>query len=284
MIIYNAKELAAANKQYIKKEIEHYKSKGYNTPQLVVIQLNNDSSSDLYINNKTKICDDVGINCLHLKLDNSITTESVLMLINHYNSDKNTHGILVQLPIYDHLDKEKIMQQISPLKDVDGFNYSNIGKFYSGINDLAPLTALGVIDILKHNKVNIEGKHAVVLGRSMISGKPIVDLLLQNNATVTICHSKTQNLKDICKQADILVTCMGVPKLIDNTYIKDNAVVINVGFANIDGKTYGDIDLEDIKLNSKASIVTSTFNTTGLMTTVNLIKSVMKCYKKLNGI
>lgn len=282
--IYNAKDLATKIKNDIKKEIEDYIKKGYRKPQLIVIQANNDSSSDLYINNKMKICDEVGIHCTHIKLEESITTESILNLINYYNSNKCIHGILVQLPLYEHLDKEKIMQSISPEKDVDGFNYLNIGKSYSGITNLIPLTALGVVDILKDNKVNIQGKHAIVLGRSIISGKPIADLLLQHDATVTICHSKTQNLKEICKQADILVTCVGVSKLIDSTYIKDDAIIVNVGFSNVDGKTYGDIDLEDIELNSNASIVTSIFNTTGLMTTVNLAKSLMYCYKKLNGI
>lgn len=282
--IYNAKQLANTTKEKIIKEIQYYITRGYRKPQLIVIQANNDTSSDLYINNKKRICDEVGVHCTHIKLEESITTESILNLIKYYNSNKCIHGILVQLPLYKHLNKEKIMQSISPEKDVDGFNYINIGKSYSGLTQLSPLTALGVIDILKDNQVNIQGKHAVVLGRSMISGKPIADLLLQEDATVTICHSKTQNLKEICKQADILVTCMGVPKLINSTYIKDDAIVINVGFSNVDGKTYGDIDLEDIKVNSKVSIVTIVFNTTGLMTTINLAKSLMYCYKNLNGI
>lgn len=269
--VYDAKQLSSEILSQTKDTILNNKYK----INLVIIQANNDNASNLYINNKIKQCEHVGIKATHIKLDENITTQEMIKIINDLNAGSNITGILVQLPLYAHLNENKIVDSIKPSKDVDSLTAANLGKFYAtGDNKYLPLTPLGIVEILKHNKINISGKKATVIGRSVISGKSMALALLNEDATVTICHSKTKNLKEICKNSDILITCIG-KQMIDSSYVKDGAVVCNVGYDYVDGKTVGDIYLDDIINNSKASFVTKIFNTSGLMTTTMLVKRLL---------
>lgn len=278
MIIYNAKDLAKRVEDMVAKEVELLPR----NPTLVILQANNDPSSELYVYNKIKACNRVGIKVRLHRYDETVTFTEMIDTIERSNNDTLVDGILVQMPLYPHLEdfSENIVQAIAPSKDVDCFTHYNIGKMMLGEGHIKPLTAKGVLGIIKDIGVSIEGKHVVVLGRSMLSGRSIAELLLQENATVTICHSRSKSLKIHTLNADIIVSCMGKGDMIDSSYIKSGAVLINVGMSKCaDGKIHGDFDFDEIIKSNKPSFITKTFNTTGLMTVTNLLESILQMTK-----
>ena len=214
---------------------------------LAVIQVGNDPASTVYVGNKKKACAYIGIGSKSFELPEETTEEELLKLIDDLNNDDEVNGILVQLPVPKHINEDKIIKAISPLKDVDGFHPESVGNLCIGQQGFVSCTPAGIIQLLKRSNIEIEGKECVVIGRSNIVGKPMALLLIRENGTVTVCHSRTKNIKDICKRADILVVAIGKPKMITSEYVKDGAVVIDVGIHRMDnGKLCGDVDYDDV--------------------------------------
>lgn len=215
---------------------------------LAVIQVGNDPASSVYVGNKKKACEYIGIKSLAYELPEETTEQELLDIINKLNSDDSVHGILVQLPVPEHINEEKIINAISPAKDVDGFHPASVGALSIGQKGFVSCTPAGVIQLLKRSNIEIAGKDCVVIGRSNIVGKPMAMLLLRENGTVTVCHSKTKDLKEICRRADILVVAIGRPKMIDASYVKDGAVVIDVGIhRDENNKLCGDVDYASVE-------------------------------------
>lgn len=220
---------------------------------LAVIQVGNDPASSVYVRNKKKACEYIGIESLSYELPEETTEEELVALIEKLNADTKVNGILVQLPLPEHINEEKIIQTISPDKDVDGFHMQNVGALCTGGKGYVSCTPLGIITLLKRSGIEIAGKRCVVMGRSNIVGKPMAMLLLRENGTVTICHSKTQDMKEITRQADILVVAIGKPKFVDETYVKEGAVVIDVGIhRNAENKLCGDVDFDKVAPHTSA--------------------------------
>ena len=213
---------------------------------LAVVQVGEDPASKVYVNNKKKACDYIGIGSKSSELPADTKQEELLSLIDELNEDEKVTGILVQLPLPKQIEEDTVIRRISPKKDVDGFHPMNVGALSIGEKGFVSCTPAGIIELLKRSGVEIAGKECVVIGRSNIVGKPMAMLMLRENATVTVCHSRTKNLKEVCKRADILIVAIGKPKLIDSSYIKEGAVVIDVGIHRMeDGKLCGDVDYED---------------------------------------
>ena len=220
---------------------------------LAVIQVGNDPASSVYVRNKKKACEYIGIESLSYELPEETTEEELVALIEKLNADAEVNGILVQLPLPEQINEEKIIQTISPDKDVDGFHMQNVGALCTGGKGYVSCTPLGIITLLKRSGIEIAGKRCVVMGRSNIVGKPMAMLLLRENGTVTICHSKTQDMKEITRQADILVVAIGKPKFVDETYVKEGAVVIDVGIhRNAENKLCGDVDFDKVAPHTSA--------------------------------
>ena len=220
---------------------------------LAAIQGGNDPASSVYVRNKKKACEYIGIESLSYELPEETTEEELVSLIEKLNADAGVNGILVQLPLPEQINEEKIIQTISPDKDVDGFHMQNVGALCTGGKGYVSCTPLGIITLLKRSGIEIAGKRCVVMGRSNIVGKPMAMLLLRENGTVTICHSKTQDMKEITKQADILVVAIGKPKFVDETYVKEGAVVIDVGIhRNAENKLCGDVDFDKVAPHTSA--------------------------------
>lgn len=220
---------------------------------LAVIQVGNDPASSVYVRNKKKACEYIGIESLSYELPEETTEEELVALIGKLNADAGVNGILVQLPLPEQINEEKIIQTISPDKDVDGFHMQNVGALCTGGKGYVSCTPLGIITLLKRSGIEIAGKRCVVMGRSNIVGKPMAMLLLRENGTVTICHSKTQDMKEITRQADILVVAIGKPKFVDETYVKEGAVVIDVGIhRNAENKLCGDVDFDKVAPHTSA--------------------------------
>lgn len=268
--LINGKEVAEHIKQQVKNEIESFDFK----PALAVVVVGDNPASKVYVNNKKKACKAVGIESIEYELPESTTEEELLCLIYCLNTFCCVHGILVQLPLPSHINESKILERIDPLKDVDGFTAINTGKLWQGKCDLAPCTAMGIIELLDYYGYDIAGQHCVVVGRSNIVGKPVAALLLERNATVTVCHSKTQNLSEITKQADILIVAVGKPKFITWSMVKQGAIVIDVGInRDENGKLCGDVDFEDVK--EKVSAITPVPGGVGPMTVAMLMKNTL---------
>lgn len=220
---------------------------------LAVIQVGNDPASSVYVRNKKKACEYIGIESLSYELPEETTEDELVALIEKLNADTKVNGILVQLPLPEQINEEKIIQTISPDKDVDGFHMQNVGALCTGGKGYVSCTPLGIITLLKRSGIEIAGKRCVVMGRSNIVGKPMAMLLLRENGTVTICHSKTQDMKEITRQADILVVAIGKPKFVDETYVKEGAVVIDVGIhRNAENKLCGDVDFDKVAPHTSA--------------------------------
>lgn len=250
-------------------------------PKLVVIKANNDSRSNLYVRNKVKECDNIGIDSKVIDLCQTVTQEEVGRIIMELNADESVTGILLQSPVYPHLNEHKLAQLISPLKDVDCFTYENIGKMAYKKGIAMPCTAQGVVDILRHHKIKLKGRHAVVIGRSTISGKPVADMLIQNDCTVTVCHSKTRNIPYFTKQADIVVTCVGNADMIVAEDLKPGAVVINVGFDRDEyDKLAGDVDLSSLEHSKEEFTATTVTKSTGLATVMALIENTINLFEE----
>lgn len=278
MQILDGKKLKEKTLESIKKETSSLKG----IPTLCVIQIGNNEASNVYIKQKQKMCDFVGYNFIHKKLENTISEEILLSEIEKLNNDKYVNGILIQMPIPNHLNPKTIQNKVSPLKDVDGLNDKNIINLINNKNGLFPCTACGVIELLKEYKVPIEGSNVVVVGRSFLVGTPLFFMLENLNATVTLCHSKTKNLKNITKRADILIIAVGKKHIITEDMIKEDSTVIDVGINKIDNKLYGDVDFEKIK--DKVKMITPVPGGVGPMTIAMLAQNVLKAYKMQNDI
>ena len=245
--LINGKEIAGKVTEKVKERVEHLKSKGI-TPGLAVVLVGSDPASQTYVNSKTRTCERLGMYSVMIELEENISEEELLTHVNKLNDDDKIHGILVQLPLPKQINEDRVIAAISPLKDVDGFHPVNVGKMLIGQPTFLSCTPFGVMKLLEYSDIALEGKHAVVIGRSNIVGKPMGQLLLQKNATVTYCHSKTKDLHNFTKQADILVVATGQPKMINASHLKEGAVVIDVGIhRDEDNKLCGDVDFASAK-------------------------------------
>ena len=272
--IIDGKLISTQIKDELKKEVANKNIKA----TLAVIQVGNDPASSVYVGNKKKACAYIGIGSESYELPEETTEEELIALIDRLNADDNINGILVQLPVPKHIDDKKIINRISPLKDVDGFHPESVGNLCIGQSGFVSCTPAGIIELIKRSGITIEGKECVVIGRSNIVGKPMALLLLANNGTVTICHSKTRDLKDVCKRADILIAAVGKPKMITSEYIKEGAVVIDVGIHRMDnGKLCGDVDYDDVY--EHVSAITPVPGGVGPMTIAMLMVNCVKAAK-----
>lgn len=250
--IIDGKKISQEIKDELKEKVAAMAKEGKKVA-LAVIQVGNDPASSVYVRNKKKACEYIGIESLSYELPEETTEEELVALIGKLNADTKVNGILVQLPLPKHINEAKIIQTISPDKDVDGFHMQNVGALCTGGKGYVSCTPLGIITLLKRSGIEIAGKRCVVMGRSNIVGKPMAMLLLRENGTVTICHSKTQDMKEITKQADILVVAIGKPKFVDETYVKEGAVVIDVGIhRNAENKLCGDVDFDKVAPHTSA--------------------------------
>ncbi|MCI5918630.1 MAG: bifunctional methylenetetrahydrofolate dehydrogenase/methenyltetrahydrofolate cyclohydrolase FolD [Roseburia sp.] len=244
--IIDGKRISLEIKDELKEKVARLKEEGKECC-LAVIQVGNDPASSVYVRNKKKACEYIGIRSLSYELPEETTEEELLALIQKLNQDASVHGILVQLPVPKHIVEDHIIKAIDPRKDVDGFHPMNVGALTIGERGFVSCTPAGIIQLLKRSDIDIEGKNCVVIGRSNIVGKPMALLMLRENATVTIAHSRTKNLKELCKTADILIVAIGKPKFITAEYVKEGAVVIDVGIhRNAENKLCGDVDYEDV--------------------------------------
>ncbi|MDC3152160.1 bifunctional methylenetetrahydrofolate dehydrogenase/methenyltetrahydrofolate cyclohydrolase [Pelagibacteraceae bacterium] len=276
-MIIDGKKEAAILREEIKNEIANLKKKTNKVPGLTVILIGEFVPSQIYVRNKQKNSKEVGINSNVIKYSSDISEEEVLKKIEELNNDKNISGILVQLPLPDQINKEKIINAIDPLKDVDGFNPVNVGNLASGYKTIVPCTPLGCLLLIKKVEKNLSGKHAVIIGRSNLNGKPMAQLLLKENCTVTIVHSKTKNLQNECLKADILVAAAGVPNLVKKDWVKSDAVVIDVGINKVNNKIIGDVNFEEIK--DKVKAITPVPGGVGPMTIACLLSNTLECFK-----
>lgn len=281
--LMNGKEVAEKIKLQVKGEIEE---RGLN-PKLAVIVVGNDPASKIYVNNKKKACEQVGIESLECYFKEDTTEDVLVRFIHELNENPRVSGILVQLPLPKHIDAKKILEQINPVKDVDCFTSVNTGKLWLNKYDVAPCTAIGIIELLDHYNIDIAGKHCVIVGRSNIVGKPVAALMLERNATVTVCHSKTKNLSDITRQADILIAAVGKPRFITWGMVKEGAVVIDVGInRDENGKLCGDVAFDRTPddgegVADKSSYITPVPGGVGPMTVAMLMKNTLIAAKNM---
>lgn len=278
--IIDGKIISASVKERVKTGVEELNKKGISVG-LAVIIVGEDPASKVYVANKKKACEALGIISEEYALPENTTQEELLNLIMQLNNKKSINGILCQLPLPRHLDEKIIINSILPEKDVDAFHPSNVGKIMIGDFDFVPCTPAGVMEMLKYEGIEVEGKNCVVIGRSNIVGKPMGMLLLHKNGTVTICHSKTKNLREICKEADILVAAVGKPKFVTADMVKDGAVVIDVGMNRENGKLCGDVDYENVK--DIASAITPVPGGVGPMTIAMLMQNTLTAAIKQNS-
>ena len=276
-MIIDGKKQAEIIRNEIKKEISDLKKKSGKTPSLTVILIGDYAPSLIYVKNKEKSAKEVGINSEIIRYPNNVSEKDILEKIEELNENDEISGILVQLPLPSQISKEKIINAIKPSKDVDGFNPVNVGNLSSGYDSIVPCTPLGCLLLIKKIESNLAGKHAVIIGRSNLNGKPMAQLLLKENCTVTIVHSKTNNLQNECLKADILVAAVGAPNLIQKDWVKKNAIVIDVGINKVGEKIVGDVKFDELKDNVKA--ITPVPGGVGPMTIACLLKNTLKCFK-----
>ena len=276
-MIIDGKKEAAVLREEIKKEITSIKSKINKVPGLTVILIGEFAPSQIYVRNKEKNSKEVGINSNVIKYSKNVTEKEVLKKIKELNNDDDVSGILVQLPLPAQINKEKIINAIDPLKDVDGFNPINVGNLASGYKAIVPCTPLGCLMLIKNIEKNLTGKHAVIIGRSNLNGKPMAQLLLKENCTVTISHSKTKNLKEKCSEADILIAAVGVANLVKKDWIKDGSIIIDVGINKVGDKIVGDVSFDEVK--DKVKAITPVPGGVGPMTIACLLKNTLECFK-----
>jgi methylenetetrahydrofolate dehydrogenase (NADP+) / methenyltetrahydrofolate cyclohydrolase len=276
--IIDGKSIAKEYREKIKSSILEKKQKGMRTPCLASILVGNDGGSLYYMNNQSKLCRELGVEPREFVLGDDAKFEEIIDLIRKLNEDTTVDGIILQLPLPEHLNAREIISMISPEKDVDGLTDINIGRLYKGDRCFVPCTPKGIIELIKSIGYSIESKTAVVIGRSNIVGKPVAQLLINENATITICHSKTKDLRDICKKADILIAALGKPGFVDRNFVKVGAVVIDVGTTMVNGKVCGDVILDNVI--EKAAFVTPVPGGVGSMTTTMLIKNTCEAYER----
>jgi methylenetetrahydrofolate dehydrogenase (NADP+)/methenyltetrahydrofolate cyclohydrolase len=278
MVLIDGKKVSSEIRNRLSDEVQELKKNTGKAPGLATVLVGDDPASAVYVRNKNKICGELGFQSFEQKLSADTSEEKLLQLVEELNSNKEIHGILVQLPLPDQIDSEKILQAIDPKKDVDGFHPINVGKLVVGNALLTPCTPTGIIELLDHYGIEISGKHAVIIGRSNIVGKPVSMLLLQRNATITICHSRTQNLEEVTRSADIIVAAVGRANFVTEEMVSDGTVVIDVGINRVDGKLTGDVDFEPVS--KKASHITPVPGGVGPMTIALLMENTLKAFKE----
>ena len=280
-MIIDGKKIAETLRQKLKKEIVEIKSSFKSAPGLTVILVGEDPASKIYVRNKEKFSKEIGINSEVIKYPENIEEKEVLSKIIELNKNKKVSGILVQLPLPKHINKQKVIETILPEKDVDGFHPINVGNLSSGYDSKIPCTPLGCLILLKEVEKNLSGKHAVVIGRSNLNGKPMAQLLLKENCTVTITHSKTKDLKSQCNKADIIIAAVGKPKLVKGDWVKKNAIVIDVGINKTTDGIVGDVDFNEVSKVAKA--ITPVPGGVGPMTIACLLRNTVECFKRANS-
>ena len=274
----DGKEIALEIKEEIKEFINKRKENNLNVPKVASILVGNDGGSLFYLNNQEKVATSLGMEFEKVHLNEEVTEEELINKIDKLNNDNTVSGIILQLPLPKHIDEKKVISAISPKKDVDCLTFVNQGKLYMGEDTFMPCTPKSVLTILKSLNINLEGMEVVVIGRSNIVGKPAGALLPKENCTVTMCHSRTKNLREVCKRADILVVAIGKAKFVDESFVKDGAIVIDVGTNSVEGKITGDVDFD--KVIDVASFVTPVPGGVGALTTTLLMKNACEAIEK----
>ena len=278
MILIDGKKIAAELREDLKKEVSELKIKYNKVPGLTVILIGDLTPSQIYVRNKEKSANEVGLKSDVIRYPDSVEEKVILDKIQELNKDETVSGILVQLPLPKHIDKQKVIEMISPLKDVDGFHPMNVGNLSSGYESSVPCTPLGCYLLIKKIESNLEGKKAVIVGRSNLNGKPMTQLLLKENCTVTITHSRTKDLKAECLKADIIVAAVGIPELVKGDWVKENTIVIDVGINKTEKGIVGDVDFKEVSKNAKA--LTPVPGGVGPMTIACLLKNTIDCFKR----
>ena len=278
MILIDGKKVAAELREELKQEVSKLKSKINKVPGLTVILIGELAPSKIYVKMKEKAANEVGLKSEVIRYPENVEEKTILEKINKLNVDKSVSGILVQLPLPKHIDKQKVIETISPKKDVDGVHPINVGNLSSGYDSCIPCTPLGCYLLLKNFEKNLTGKKAVVIGRSNLNGKPMTQLLLKENCTVTITHSKTKDLKGECLKADIIIAAVGIPKLVKGDWVKKDAIVIDVGINKTDDGIVGDVEFDEVSKIAKA--ITPVPGGVGPMTIACLLKNTIECFKK----
>lgn len=280
--IIDGKVISKLVREEIAAEVVEFKKKYDSAPGLAVIIVGNDPASQVYVRNKKRGCEEVGFYSESYELPAETTQEELIALVERLNNDDKIHGILVQLPLPKHLNETEVLLKIKPEKDVDAFHPYNVGKIMIGNHDLLPCTPAGVMVLLEKSGIEVSGKKCVVIGRSNIVGKPMAMLLLHANGTVTICHSRTQNLKEVCREADILVASIGKPEFVKGDMVKEGAVVVDVGINRLEnGKLVGDVDFAEVE--PKASYITPVPGGVGPMTITMLLKNTLTAARIARG-
>ncbi len=280
-MIIDGKKTAAELREKLKEKILEIKSNHNAVPGLTVILVGEDPASKIYVKNKEKFAKEVGLNSEVIRYPSNLEEKELLNKIKELNKNDKVSGILVQLPLPKHIDKRKVIETIDHNKDVDGFHPINVGNLSSGYDSSIPCTPLGCSLLLKKVEKNLSGKHAVVIGRSNLNGKPMTQLLLKENCTVTVTHSKTKNLKTECLRADIIIAAVGIPKLIKGDWVKKGAIVIDVGINKTDSGIVGDVDFDQVSKVAKA--ITPVPGGVGPMTIACLLNNTVECFKKANS-
>lgn len=273
MLIIDGRKVAQLVKENVNAQAAKFKAKYGKAPGLAVINVGDDPASAIYLRNKEKACSEVGIQSMRYKLEKEKSQEELDSLISHLNSDSDVHGILVQLPMPKHFSVEKVLSAMSPLKDADGFHPENLGLLLSGRPRVKPCTPFGIMKMLEHYDISLKGKNVCVVGRSNIVGKPMAQLAINADATVTVCHSKTDDLKKYTKAADIVVAAIGKPEFFDSSYFSKNAVVIDVGIHHVNGKTCGDVNFKDC--DGKVAALSPVPGGVGQMTVAMLMQNTL---------
>ena len=280
MILIDGKKIAAELREELKKEVLNLKAKHNKTPGLTVILIGDMAPSQIYVRMKEKAANEVGLKSEVIKYPSEVEEKTVLEKINELNKDSSVSGILVQLPLPEHINKQKVIESIAPKKDVDGFHPMNVGNLSSGYDSSIPCTPLGCYLLIKTIEPNLSGKKAIIIGRSNLNGKPMTQLLLRENCTVTVTHSKTKDLKAECLKGDIIVAAVGIPQLVRGDWIKKDAIVIDVGINKTDKGIVGDVAFEEVSKVAKA--LTPVPGGVGPMTIACLLKNTIECFKKSN--
>ena len=278
MILIDGKKIAAELREELKQEVSELKTKYNKVPGLTVILIGDMAPSQIYVRNKEKSANEVGLKSEVIKYPDTVDEKTILEKIKELNDDESISGILVQLPLPKHIDKQKVIETITPLKDVDGFHPTNVGNLSSGYESSVPCTPLGCYLMIKKIEPNLSGKKAVVVGRSNLNGKPMTQLPLKENCTVTITHSRTKDLKAECLEADIIVAAVGIPELVKGDWVKKDAIVIDVGINKTDNGLVGDVAFDEVSKNAKA--LTPVPGGVGPMTIACLLKNTIDCFKR----
>ena len=278
MILIDGKKIAAELRKELKEEVSNLKIKYKKVPGLSVILIGDLAPSQIYVKNKEKSAIEVGLKSNIMKYPDTVEEKVILDKIDELNKDETVSGILVQLPLPNHIDKQKVIEMIDPLKDVDGFHPTNVGNLSSGYQSMIPCTPLGCYLLIKNIESDLNGKKAVIIGRSNLNGKPMAQLLLKENCTVTITHSKTKDLKAECLAADIVVAAVGIPELVKRDWIKKDAIIIDVGINKTDKGIVGDVAFDEVSKNAKA--ITPVPGGVGPMTIACLLKNTIDCFKR----